>query len=60
LLDVLEKEPPPINHPLIGLPNATITPHIDWISIEARKRIFTAIIEILNFYKNGEILNRVN
>ena len=60
LLDVLEKEPPPFNHPLIGLPNATITPHIAWISIEARKRIFSTMIEILNFYKNGETLNRVN
>jgi glycerate dehydrogenase len=60
LLDVLEKEPPPVNHPLIGLPNATITPHIAWISIEARKRIFSTMIEILNFYKNGEPLNRVN
>ena len=60
LLDVLEKEPPPIDHPLIGLPNATITPHIAWISIEARKRIFSTMIEILGAYKNGKALNRVN
>ena len=60
LLDVLEKEPPPIDHPLIGLPNATITPHIAWISFEARKRIFSTMIEILDAYKNGNALNKVN
>jgi glycerate dehydrogenase len=60
LLDVLEKEPPPIDHPLIGLPNATITPHIAWISFEARKRIFSTMIEILGAYKNGNALNKVN
>jgi len=60
LLDVLEKEPPPIDHPLIGLPNATITPHIAWISFEARKRIFSTMIEILGAYKNGNALNSVN
>jgi glycerate dehydrogenase len=60
LLDVLEKEPPPIDHPLIGLPNATITPHIAWISFEARKRIFSTMIEVLIAYKNGKALNKVN
>ena len=60
LLDVLEKEPPPIDHPLIGLPNATITPHIAWISFEARTRIFSTMIEVLIAYKNGKALNKVN
>ena len=60
LLDVLEKEPPPADHPLIGLSNAIITPHIAWISIEARKRIFSTIIEVLESYKNGKATNRVN
>ena len=60
LLDVLEKEPPPVNHPLIGLPNATITPHIAWISLEARKRIFATILEIIEKYKLGALMNQVN
>jgi glycerate dehydrogenase len=60
LLDVLEKEPPSIDHTLIGLPNATITPHIAWISLEARKRILSTMIEVLGAFKNGNALNRVN
>ena len=27
LLDVLEQEPPPANHPLMGMPNVILTPH---------------------------------
>lgn len=59
-LDVLEQEPPPANHPLIGLPNAIITPHIAWISLEARKRIFCTILEILEKYKVGALIHQVN
>lgn len=38
-LDVLSKEPPSVNHPLIGLSNCIVTPHNAWLSKEARSRI---------------------
>ena len=60
LLDVLDQEPPPAHHPLVGLQNAIITPHIAWISFEARQRILHTLQSILSSFKAGEIINRVN
>jgi len=60
LLDVLDQEPPPAHHPLVGLQNAIITPHIAWISFEARQRIYAVMLQILQAFQKGEILNRVN
>lgn len=60
LLDVLEQEPPPANHPLVGLPNAIITPHIAWMSLEARQRIAATISAIISSYNDDLLINRVN
>ena len=60
LLDVLEVEPPAVGHPLIGITNAIITPHIAWISLEARKRIVTSLENTLKSYIEGKIVNCVN
>jgi D-3-phosphoglycerate dehydrogenase len=35
-LDVLVEEPPPTDHPILGLPNVVITPHCAWYSEEGR------------------------
>jgi glycerate dehydrogenase len=60
LLDVLDTEPPPLDHPLIGCPNAIITPHIAWISREARRRIVDTLNDILKAWTNGHPKHVVN
>lgn len=59
-LDVLSKEPPPEGHPLIGLPNCIITPHVSWVSIEARQRLMKIAWSNLNGFIHGSADNVLN
>ena len=60
LLDVLDTEPPPADNPLIGCPGAIITPHIAWISLEARQRVLETLQSILIGWMKGSPLHVVN
>jgi glycerate dehydrogenase len=63
-LDVLSKEPPPKDHPLLN-PNAlwahkvVITPHLGWATVEARTRAAERAVENLRAFLKGEPINRV-
>jgi Lactate dehydrogenase and related dehydrogenases len=59
-LDVLSVEPPKESHPLIGLKNCFITPHIAWITKESRVRLIHAAAANLEAFLHGEVLNGVN
>lgn len=62
VLDVLEQEPPPADHPLLNtnLPNLKITAHIAWASSEAQQRLINLLSENIVAFKQGEQLNRLD
>jgi len=61
-LDVLSKEPPPPNHPLLdpSIPNLILTPHIAWGSSEARKTILEVTRDNIRAFLDGSPQNLVN
>ena len=59
-LDVLSREPPPLDNPLLRARNCLVTPHIAWASGAARARLMTAIAGNLRAFQMGQRLNRVD
>ena len=59
-LDVLSTEPPPADHPLFGIENCLITPHIAWATREARSRMMVSVVANLTAYLQGQPANVVN
>lgn len=58
--DVVTEEPPKADHPLLHAPNAFITPHIAWATVEARKRLFQTAIGNVEAFVNGHPVNVVS
>jgi phosphoglycerate dehydrogenase-like enzyme len=52
--DVLDQEPPPPDHPLLGLPNVVITPHIGSRTFESVQRQATCAVENLTLFLSGK------
>lgn len=59
-LDVYQQEPP-VNNPLIGLPNVIHTPHLGASSKEAQRRVGVEIVEqVVDALRGTEFRNVVN
>ena len=61
-IDVLEREPPPADHPLLQtrMPNLIVTPHIAWAAIESRQRLMDKVAQNLAAWLSGAPINVVN
>jgi len=59
-LDVLSQEPPPAEHPLLGLDNCIITPHMAWAAQAARERLLDITVENIRAFLHGKPQNVVN
>lgn len=59
-LDVLSVEPPPADHPLLGIPNCFITPHIAWATKAARQRLLDTAVDNVAAFLSGSPRNVVS
>ena len=57
--DVMTEEPPKTNNPLLKVPNAYITPHIAWATLEARQRLIQVATENVRSFLSGHPQNVV-
>lgn len=58
--DVMTQEPPSKDNPLFKEPNAYITPHIAWATLEARTRLNKMVAENVKAFLEGHPQNVVN
>src|SRR6266850_2326187 len=56
-LDVLSKEPPPQDHPLLRAKNCIITPHQAWATRAARERLMNVAVENVRAFLGGKPQN---
>ena len=59
-LDVMTKEPPEENDPLLTAKNCIITPHIAWAALETRQRLMNIFEENIKAFCDGHPINVVN
>jgi D-3-phosphoglycerate dehydrogenase/(S)-sulfolactate dehydrogenase len=56
VVDVLEEEPPPADHPLLAVENCTLTPHIAGCTDQGYDEIGTLAAELVRRFLAGENL----
>ena len=60
-IDVFEKEPLPVDHPLVSVPNVILTPHLAWYSKESTRDLQTgAAMEVKRVLSGEQPKNWVN
>ena len=58
--DVMSEEPPKEDNELLLQPNAFITPHIAWASMDSRIRLMNQTVNNIKAFMNGRPINVVN
>ncbi len=58
--DVMSSEPPKEDNPILNAPNAFVTPHIAWATLEARIRLMNIAVNNAKAFIDGKPINVVN
>ncbi|MCB1802563.1 MAG: D-2-hydroxyacid dehydrogenase [Gammaproteobacteria bacterium] len=60
-IDVLDIEPPPLDHPLLAddIPNLIVTPHSAWAGRQARQNVVDETVANIRAFLDGERRNRI-
>lgn len=58
-VDVLSKEPPLADNPLLSAPHCVVTPHNAWAAVEARQRLLQGAADNLRAFLEGKPVNVV-
>lgn len=59
-VDVLDREPPPADDPLLTAPNCWVTPHLAWATREARSRLLDTAAGNVRAFLDGQPRNVVS
>ena len=59
-LDVFEPEPLPKGHPLLGLDNVVITPHLGYVTEEGYRLVYGQAVENIRAFLDGQVLRGLN
>jgi len=59
-LDVYDREPLPAEHPLRSVPNALLTPHIGYATVETYRDYYGQAVDDIVAFRQGQPLRRLN
>lgn len=59
-MDVFDQEPLPQDHPLRGLKNTVITPHLGYVTTEAYATMYSNAVENIRAFEAGEAIRVLN